>query len=197
MFKVSGCTSPIVGKDRCSDWEEQHYTVPVPRQSPSPKPQSAPPPAGALAWSQNTNGGIPQNAIRLGKDSDGEALFGCTAPVGPAGRQTMQPGKLSRKLGGCSVGYGGQEYLMRDYHVFVSSLDYHAFALAPVNGGPLPARSVSGGADTDGKALYFCVVQLSDGSEQVGKIQAGWKACNYAYGGREHSYGGYKVLVLR
>ena len=155
------------------------------------------PPAGAVSWSQGANGAVPSNAIRLGQDSDGEALFGCAAPVGPPGRQTMQPGKLSRKLGGCFVAFGGKEHLLRGYQVLVSSLDYRAFGLQPVNGGPLPGRSINGGTDIDGQPLYFCIVQYDNGSAHVEKIQRSWKECHIPYVRLERSYGVYKVLVLR
>jgi hypothetical protein len=150
-----------------------------------------------VAWVQSANGDYPQNAIRLGKESDGEALFGCSALVGPPGKQTMQPGKLSRKIGGCNVPFAGTEHSIRNYQVLASSLDYRAFALQDVNGGPLPARAVSGGVDIDGQPLYFCIVPFSDGSAHVGKIQRSWKQCHIGFGGSEQSYNAYKVLVVR
>jgi hypothetical protein len=87
--------------------------------------------------------------------------------------------------------------LLRGYQVLVSSLDYRAFGLQPVNGGPLPGRSINGGTDIDGQPLYFCIVQYDNGSAHVEKIQRSWKECHIPYVRLERSYGVYKVLVLR
>jgi hypothetical protein len=167
------------------------------KESGDVQPKSALLESPPISWSHDANGGIPSNAIRLGSDFDRNAVFGCEALVGPPGTETMQPGKLTRKLGGCSVTYRGAEYVSRDYQVLVSSADHDAFGLAHANGNALPLGSIQIGADTDGHALYFCVVRRFDGSDEVGKIQAGRRDCNYGYAGREQSYDSYKVLVMR
>ncbi len=213
VFKISGCSSPAIGKDRCSDWDEQHYTVgaqarpPAPPAVPTTVLEPAPrPKLGAVArvgplppadWRESRDGAVPDNAVALGRDSDGEPLYGCSALVGPPGRESPQPGKLNRRIGACNVPWGGSERTVPAYRVLVKATAGDDFGLRPPQGAGMPDRAVPGGRDTDGQALFLCVVAMPDGSRHVGKIQPGWNRCHIGYAGHEIEAAGYQVVVRR
>ena len=149
-----------------------------------------------MSWVQGANGAVPQGALRLGTDSDGQPLYTCAGTV-TAGVTSQQPGKLNPKLGACLVPFAGKEHPASPYHVLVAPQGAAAFAFTRVDGRALPARAVQVGKDIDGAQLYVCLVKMADGSEQLGKTRNGWTACNYPYAGLERQHGVYSVLVAR
>lgn len=214
VFKISGCSSPAIGKDRCGPWDEQRFTAgaPVrPPRAPDPVPvtvlEPAPKPKlGAVGradllmapdWIEARGGETPANAVPLGRDSDGQTLFACSAAVGRPGHETMQPGKLSPRLGACNVAWAGVERSVPVYRVLVQAKAGAGFALRRADGAPLPDRALPAGRDTDGQPLFLCVAAFDDGSTHVGKVQPSWKRCHFGYGGREIEAAAYQVVVRR
>lgn len=62
------------------------------------------------------NGQIPQDALRVGTDSNDNPLFLCRAEF----KKGLQPGKTWPGYLGCNIPYGGKEIVERDYSVFVT-----------------------------------------------------------------------------
>lgn len=65
-------------------------------------------------WRFAENGDIPQNAWRVGHDSNGASLYLCRVDY-----QGVQIGKVRPGIGGCNIPFGGREIVKNRYLVFV------------------------------------------------------------------------------
>ena len=142
------------------------------------------------AWTDETNGSVPNNALPLGNDgsSTGPQLFPCRAYLGSTGYQL---GKVRPGLPGCTIPYGGTELTATNYQVLTTTLPLE---IGGPTGGQLPFDALVGGYDTDGAPLYVCVA-LYAGGFVPGKTRTNWTTCHVGYGGGEFAVAGYGVLV--
>jgi hypothetical protein len=132
-----------------------------------------------------SNGYIPPDAIRGGRDDDGTDLYVCNAFF--AGGQ--HPGKLRSSFKGCDISFGGTENVVATYDVLVpywaayppSALETYAF--------DFPA-----GTDVSGAPLHVCRAYHLGGLHP-GKTQEAWSTCNFGYGGKETTSGNYDILT--
>jgi hypothetical protein len=73
----------------------------------------------AMQWQTARNGAIPAGAVIAGHEHPpgNETLYICRAHY----RNGLHPGKIRPAFGGCNIGWGGQERMVRRYEVLVSS----------------------------------------------------------------------------
>lgn len=71
---------------------------------------------GSYGWVEFPGPGpIPGNAIAMGVEGDGRALYVCRAPY----KGGWHPGKIRAGFNGCNIGYGGREITVGTYDVLV------------------------------------------------------------------------------
>ncbi|MDD3445299.1 MAG: DUF3421 domain-containing protein, partial [Zavarzinia sp.] len=66
-------------------------------------------------WVPMNQGAIPWNAPAVGQEADGRPLYFCRA----MSNGSLAPGKIGPSTGSCNIGYGGNEYTIYSYDVFV------------------------------------------------------------------------------
>jgi len=69
-------------------------------------------PTGGV-WRGASGGQIPVNAVPAGFEANGTPLYVCRG----AFQGGMHPGKIRAGFGGCNIGYGGAEHVVRSYDV--------------------------------------------------------------------------------
>lgn len=155
--------------------------------APAPqKPRAAapPPPDDGIGWTRASGGALAPGAIAAGRDTNGAALYVCSADFG--GHQ--QPGKIRPGFDGCNFGMGGREMTSRTYSVMTGRSRW-----APASDGRVPRNALQAGSETDGRELFVCRTQFN-GSVQLGKVRPGFNGCNFGHGGREMTGNPYEVL---
>ncbi len=77
--------------------------------------------AANYRWANSINGAIPSGAVLGGMDIPPvkEELFMCRAAV--PGQSGLHPGKIRANFGGCSVGWGGDSTIVKQYEVLVNN----------------------------------------------------------------------------
>jgi hypothetical protein len=140
------------------------------------------------AWVTTSGGGIPQDSIPVGKESNGNPLFVCRANYGGG----VQLGKLAQGYDGCFVPFGGSELHLPNYDVLVNPSRLPLSAIA-VSGLP-PGQALIGGKDSDGAAEYICLASYQGGLHP-GKTRKDWPSCDISWGGGEYWVTTYEVLV--
>jgi hypothetical protein len=136
----------------------------------------------ALPSDPNWAPGLSKEAIQLGTDNDGSALYACRAYVGTS----LAPGKTKSSWSICDVSYGGHEYSVSPYQTLVA-------VWTPETSGALASGAFAVGSES-GTPVYGCRAAVGT-SEQVGKIKTGFTGCDYPYGGVEAQAASYSVLV--
>jgi hypothetical protein len=131
-----------------------------------------------------SNGVVPPDAIRGGRDDDGTDLYICNAFF--MGGQ--HPGKLRSDFGGCDVSWGGTEHVVTTYQVLVP-----AWSIYPPAPGTVDAFNFPAGTDIDGTLLQVCRAPYLGGVE-LGKTRWDWTTCNFGYGGKEILVSDYDIL---
>ena len=143
------------------------------------------------AWTDETNGAVPSNALPLGNDGlNGPTLYSCRAFLNGNGYQL---GKVRPGFSGCDIPYGNSELTAADYQVLTSSLPLSTEA---VNAAPPPAGALIGGYDTDNTPLYVCEAVIASGLAP-GKTKSTWTSCDVSWGGNENYISNYNVLIPR
>ena len=143
------------------------------------------------AWTDETNGNVPGNALPIGSDGlNGPALYSCRAYLNGNGYQL---GKVRPGFAGCDIPYGGSEQTAPDYQVLTSSLPLSAEA---VNAASPPSGALVGGYDSDGAPLYVCEAVIASGLAP-GKTKSTWTSCDVSWGGTENFISNYYVLIPR
>lgn len=66
-------------------------------------------------WVARADGNIPQRAPVVGNEADGSPLYMCRAQF----NGSLAPGKIGPSTGSCNIGYGGKEYTIYSYDVYV------------------------------------------------------------------------------
>ncbi|STX50244.1 Protein of uncharacterised function (DUF3421) [Legionella busanensis] len=124
-----------------------------------------------------------EQAIRVGTDTDGKALYLCIANL----FNSVQPGKTWVGYGRCNIAYGGKEYIVNDFKVpprnLFNNTSWQKDTRSPVRIG----------RDTNGKPLFLCQA-LYRGSKQPGKTWPGYNRCNISYAGQEVVLNIFQVL---
>ncbi|XP_064473156.1 natterin-3-like isoform X2 [Ornithodoros turicata] len=141
-------------------------------------------------WVDCSDGKVPEDAVAGGKDS-GETLF-----VGRAEHEgDALPGKVVPSHKVCYVAYGGSEHAKSSYQVLVPQ-QKNKFDWIPESGGRLPPDAVLGGMTKSGEPLYIGRTS-HNGTTTNGKIHRSHGCLYIPYGGQEHAYRDYEVLVCR
>lgn len=70
-------------------------------------------PSAALRWVAAADGAIPAGSVAYGREADGREQFACRGAH--AGGTHL--GKIAAGLGGCKIGFGGQELTLNEYEV--------------------------------------------------------------------------------
>ncbi|KAJ3261634.1 hypothetical protein HDU77_000807 [Chytriomyces hyalinus] len=131
---------------------------------------NAPSPQVAVFWRQASSHAFPNNAIPIGTDKDGGALFAARIQM----EGSVQVGK-ARNTGGCFIGYAGKEvHFEHGFEVLCG--DPFSVTWARQDGAFSHTRleglvPIEAGHESDGTTLYIGVHRGCDG-EQVGKCSA-------------------------
>jgi hypothetical protein len=147
-------------------------------------PQPIEPPV----WVAASDGNVPANAVVGGQESSGETLYVCRAIF----ENAEHGGKVGRLLGGCNIGYGGQEKTLRDYEVLV---ERRPSTWVTERDGNIPEHAVPVGKEL-GVQMFVCRGRIENGVHS-GKIKPDFHACYIGYDGREEAINPYEVLVTR
>ncbi|XP_077543609.1 natterin-3-like [Haemaphysalis longicornis] len=140
-------------------------------------------------WVTCCGASIPPNAVSGGCDN-GETVF--------VGRAThsgdILPGKVLRSHRTCYVSYAGVEHGHASYQVLVSN--GAEFEWIPASGGCVPSGAVQGGKTKTGERLFIGRT-FHAGTLTIGKVHPSHKCLYIPYGGKEHRYEKYEVLVCK
>ncbi|KAH7948612.1 hypothetical protein HPB51_028462 [Rhipicephalus microplus] len=132
---------------------------------------------------------IPYNAVPGGEDS-GETIY-----IGRAVHNgEVIPGKVVPSHSCCYVAYEGAEHSHRDYQTLIS--DGTPLSWVPASDGALPTGAVQGGVCASGEPLYIGRA-YHEGTLTIGKVQPSRRCLSIPYGGEEHCYSDYEVLVVQ
>jgi hypothetical protein len=138
------------------------------------------------SWQQSSGGHVPDNAVRGGKDINGETLY-----VGRVvhGSDTL-PGKIVPSHGVCYVAYEGKEHAYNSYQVLCSNRE---MKWKKAKSGDIKKRAVVGGRTATDEPLYIGRA-WNDGSLVIGKIHPSHEVLYFPFGGKELSSHDYEVL---
>ncbi|CAN7947008.1 unnamed protein product, partial [Ixodes hexagonus] len=140
-------------------------------------------------WVDCDNGSIPFNAVP-GGDDGGETIF-----VGRAAHDgDVVPGKVVPSHSCCYVSHAGAEHTHRSYQVLISNSSQLHWA--PASDGELPFGAIQGGSCTSGERLYIGRTS-HEGTLTIGKVHPSHRCLYIPYGGEEHRYSHYEVLVCK
>jgi len=142
------------------------------------------------SWIMCSSGEIPANAVKGGLDGDTTLYVGRTAMFGD-----LLPGKVITEFGGLFVSWGGEEHQGSEYEVLVKD-EGTVFEWVLASGGSVPEGAVEGGQTQDGDKLYIGRAP-HENTLTCGKVHPGHGCLYIPYGGQEHSYDSYEVLVCR
>lgn len=132
---------------------------------------------------------IPANAVPGGEDG-GETVF-----VGRAVHDDdVIPGKVLPSHSCCYVSYAGAEHTHREYQVLIT--DGAPMAWVPASHGSVPSGAIQGGACGTGEPLYIGRT-FHNGTLTIGKVHPSHNCLYIPYGGEEHRYTDYEVLVCK
>ncbi|XP_076314669.1 natterin-4-like [Tachypleus tridentatus] len=141
-------------------------------------------------WMDGQAGHVPYGAVQGGEDS-GEPIY-----VGRANHEgDVVPGKLHPSHGCVYVPWGGEEHSHTDYQVLVN---LHGTRLDWIHssGSEIPTGAVQGGITADGEILYIGRT-WHEGAITIGKVHPSHGVLYIAYGGQEHAYQDYEILVVK
>ncbi|KAL1508232.1 hypothetical protein AB1Y20_004349 [Prymnesium parvum] len=134
-----------------------------------------------LYWRPAEHGDVPDDALPVGKEAEGDPLFLARAAI----EGGVHPGKLCRALGSCRLGYGGTEHCAPRYAVLCCATARVPLPLQPHDGVGTPAGALVGGWEADGTRLLAAVGTDPAGGRCPGKTRAGFSGCNVGFGGKE------------
>ncbi|XP_075213167.1 uncharacterized protein LOC142319589 [Lycorma delicatula] len=142
---------------------------------------------GSYSWMEGKSGSVPHNAVKVGVDRDGSAIF--------AGRAfhegDLLPAKVAPSHGGAFVAWGGREHSKFEYEVLCST---HVGWTAAARG-DVPPEAICVGQTSNGEKLYMGRV-MHEGTLTPGKIQPSHGVLYIPYAGMEVSFTEYEVMVL-
>ncbi|KAI9329277.1 hypothetical protein BDR26DRAFT_939441 [Obelidium mucronatum] len=132
--------------------------------------------AGPVIWRSVTPGtNLPQDALQLGRDTDGSPLYAGRAPI----------------YGGWHIGKGNFEVLCGSPK---------AVSVVPqekdLDLDTLPHQPIDAGHEANGERLYVALID-KDGSTQIGKCGPNLEGgANYGFFGKEYTAKHYRAVVL-
>ncbi|KAL6072266.1 Carbohydrate-binding module family 12 protein [Balamuthia mandrillaris] len=145
-----------------------------------------------MSWVSASGGSVPSNALVAGYESDGKPIY-----IGRAQHQGgVHPGKVAPHLGGCNIGYGGQEHAKRDYEVYcVDAKQAATVHWQKKKEGKVPPHALPAGREADGQPLWVARTK-HQGGLHIGKAGAHLRdGMSLGFGGREINKTVYEVLV--
>uniref|UniRef100_A0A0K8RGT3 Putative cytoplasm n=1 Tax=Ixodes ricinus TaxID=34613 RepID=A0A0K8RGT3_IXORI len=104
------------------------------------------------------------------------------------------PGKVVPSHKCCYVSDDGAEHSHHEYQALVT--ESSQFDWIPASDGFLPTGAVQGGSCVTGEPLYIGRT-YHEGTLTIGKIQPSHRCLYIPYGGEEHCYHDYEVLVCK
>ncbi|KAH8018429.1 hypothetical protein HPB51_006051 [Rhipicephalus microplus] len=130
---------------------------------------------------------IPDGAVPGGED-DGETIY-----VGRALHDgDVLPGKVVPSHSCCYVSHARAEHSYSSYQVLIS--DDPDMAWVPASEGSVPTGAIQGGMTSSGEPLYIGRT-FHEGTLTIGKVHPSHNCLYIPYGGDEHHYTDYEVLV--
>ncbi|KAJ3070294.1 hypothetical protein HDU98_006688 [Podochytrium sp. JEL0797] len=150
---------------------------------------------GILQWRPVFPGQqFPQDAIALGRDSDGTNLYAARAALFGGWHIGKSNGR-----GGVYISYGGKEHKIKTSYEILCGNPRGVSVIhqsGVLNLEQLPSQPIDGGHEASGERLFVAIVDHK-GSMQIGKCSAKNKAgCNFPYGGKEVADKNYRVVVI-
>ena len=128
---------------------------------------------------------IPADALALGKDATGHALYACRAML-DVNRNNLQVGKTSSAMAGrCDISYGGTEYHLADSQILMTN-----WANPAPNAVPLAS---TWNASTGSAWTYACRASYQGGQLLGWTIDGGF-GCVVGNGGSAHNVKPYQIL---
>lgn len=141
-------------------------------------------------WVDTHGSHIPVGAIPGGKEGRVTLYIGRASHNG-----SIIPGKVNPTHGTCYYPWDLLEHGQSEYQILVTD-DLTNFEWCPGSNGYIPNGAVQGGVSSDGEALY--VGRMLYGNRLIpGKVQASYDSIYIPYGGSEHHYKSYEVLVCK
>ncbi|KAJ9589447.1 hypothetical protein L9F63_017350 [Diploptera punctata] len=141
-----------------------------------------------VTWEKNSDGNIPMGALRCGRDKDGGYIY-----LGRAYHNgDLVPAKVVPNKHCAYVGWNGSEHVKLQYEVLChGNVDWEK-----ASNGSVPISAIKVGNTDTGECLYAGRVEY-EGTLTPGKIQPSHGVCYVPYGGIEHSFKNYEVLVSK
>nr|KAB1091599.1 DUF3421 domain-containing protein [Acinetobacter baumannii]MBO0672114.1 DUF3421 domain-containing protein [Acinetobacter baumannii] len=141
-------------------------------------------------WVPASSGNVPPCAVQGGYDVS-DSLYVARAHH----NGDNIPGKLVPSHGCCYIPWGGEEHRHHDYQVLCNpegiQLEWRF-----TSGGDIPPGAIQGGMTSEGEPLYIGRHE-HDGTMTIGKVQPSHGVLYISFGGGEHSYSNYEVLVCK
>ncbi|XP_075992631.1 uncharacterized protein LOC142987600 [Anticarsia gemmatalis] len=143
-------------------------------------------PVASGTWVSASGGVVPDGAVIGGVDSHGAAMFVARARI----EDCLVPGKLVANFGFTLIPWFGKEIAINQYEVLIDGPN----RWVPCRGKTIPGNAFPGGVEKNGVKLYICRARIQ-GSLTVGKMHSERGTCYLCYGGAEHSFTEYELLV--
>jgi len=140
-----------------------------------------------VTWVAASDGNLPDGALK-GGDDNGNDLYVARAEHEGA----TIPGKLLADHGVCYVPWGCEEHGKPNYEVLVIPEDQVSWVAT--SGETIPPNSIIGGLSVEGETLYVGRAP-HEGTLSIGKVHPSHGVLYISYGGGEHSYSEYEILV--
>uniref|UniRef100_A0A4V2H979 U77-Liphistoxin-Lsp1a_1 n=1 Tax=Liphistius sp. SGP-2016 TaxID=1905180 RepID=A0A4V2H979_9ARAC len=146
-----------------------------------------PAPSG-FQWINSKNGQVPPKAVNCGYDNGQLLYLGRALHSGD-----LLPGKVHPAHGCCFVPYNGGEHAVKEYEVLCVT-DGGNYEWKGNTNGLVQSNAVQGGVTEEGEPLYVGRKQ-HDKALVSGKIQPSKLGLFVPFGGNEHFYRDYEVLI--
>ncbi|XP_075969767.1 natterin-4-like [Anticarsia gemmatalis] len=142
---------------------------------------------GGPVWVKGSNGSMPDNAVPVGVDVDGRAMYIARARHD----KYLVPGKIipSRDKH-MFLPYDGKEHSPTEYEVLVN----HPNHWVKTSGSNIPPNAIPAGSDRGDETIYIGRARI-EGTLTVGKVHPSHGVCYLSYAGKEHHFPNYEILV--
>uniref|UniRef100_T1IXB6 Uncharacterized protein n=1 Tax=Strigamia maritima TaxID=126957 RepID=T1IXB6_STRMM len=141
-------------------------------------------------WEHSNDGGVPDNAVQAGWDVSDTIYVGRAHHEGE-----VIPGKVVPSHGCCYVAFGGEEHKKSQYEVLCNPCNC-SLEWVGASDGAVPNGALQGGVTDDGENLFIGRTQ-HEGTLTVGKVHPSHGCLYIPFGGGEHNYEHYEVLVCK
>jgi len=140
-----------------------------------------------VTWVSSSGSNAVEGALK-GGDDNGNDLYVARAKHEGA----TIPGKLLVDHGVCYIPWGCEEHGKDEYEVLVIPEDQVSWVAT--SGETVPSNAIPGGVAADGETLYVGRAP-HEGTVTIGKVHPSHAVLYISYGGAEHSYSEYEILV--